>query len=58
MAMQTKVMACGVALTIFGIITRFIAAPMAMGIVAFAIGLRGDILCVAILQVFMVFILA
>ena len=44
-------MGFGVALTVFGLTIRFVAAPVALGIVAFAIGLRSDTLCIAILQV-------
>lgn len=52
MAMQGKVMACGATLTAFGMIIRFIATPVTMGVVALAIGLRGNVLRIAIIQVF------
>ncbi|KAL6346268.1 hypothetical protein AAG906_033064 [Vitis piasezkii] len=50
MAMQGKVMACGATLTAFGMIIRFIATPVTMGVVALAMGLRGNVLRIAIIQ--------
>lgn len=50
MAQQKKVIACGPALTIFGMVLRFIAGPAAMAIGSVIVGLHGDILRVAIIQ--------
>ena len=51
MAQQEKIIACGTSLTIFGMVLRFIAGPAAMAIGAIAVGLHGDVLRVAIIQV-------
>ncbi|XP_015875637.2 auxin efflux carrier component 5 isoform X2 [Ziziphus jujuba] len=50
MALQENVVACGTSLTIFGMVLRFIAGPTAMAIGSIAVGLRGDVLRVAIIQ--------
>ncbi|KAK4480182.1 hypothetical protein RD792_013244, partial [Penstemon davidsonii] len=50
MAMQEKVIACGASLTVFGMALRFIAGPLAMAIGSIAVGLHGDVLRVAIIQ--------
>ncbi|CAL5363102.1 unnamed protein product [Camellia sinensis] len=50
MAMQEKVIACGVSLTVFGMVLRFIAGPAAMAIGAIAVGLHDDVLRIAIIQ--------
>ncbi|XP_026382990.1 auxin efflux carrier component 5-like isoform X2 [Papaver somniferum] len=49
-ALQEKILACGVRLTLFGLVLRFIAGPAAMAIGCLAVGLRGDVLRVAIVQ--------
>ena len=51
MALQEKVVSCGVTLTVFGMVLRFVAGPAAMAIGAIAVGLHGDVLRVAIIQV-------
>ncbi|KAJ3704804.1 hypothetical protein LUZ61_008509 [Rhynchospora tenuis] len=51
MATQEKALACGTNLTLFGMALRFIAGPLAMAIGCFVVGLRGDVLRVAIIQV-------
>lgn len=51
MATQEKIFSCGPSLTIFGMALRFIAGPAAMAIGSIAVGLRGDVLRVAIIQV-------
>lgn len=51
MASQEKVIACGMSLTAFGMVLKFIAGPAAMAIGAIAVGLHGDVLRVAIIQV-------
>ncbi|KAL3725671.1 hypothetical protein ACJRO7_030669 [Eucalyptus globulus] len=50
MAMQRKVIACGVKLTFVGMILRFIAGPALMTVSSFIMGLRGDVLRMAIMQ--------
>ncbi|KAI3897207.1 hypothetical protein MKX03_032398 [Papaver bracteatum] len=49
-ALQVKILACGVRLTVFGLVLRFIAGPAAMAVGCLAVGLRGDVLRVAIVQ--------
>lgn len=51
MALQEKFIACGTSLTIIGMVLRFIAGPAAMAIGSIAVGLHGDVLRVAIIQV-------
>lgn len=51
MALQEKIIACGLNLTAVGMVLRFIAGPAAMAIGAIAVGLHGDLLRVAIIQV-------
>lgn len=51
MALQKKMIACGPGLTAFGMVLRFIAGPAAMAIGSIAVGLHGDVLRVAIIQV-------
>lgn len=50
MALQEKVISCGPSLTVFGLVLKFIAGPAAMAISAFIVGLRGDVLRIAIIQ--------
>ncbi|XP_027352674.1 auxin efflux carrier component 5 isoform X3 [Abrus precatorius] len=50
MALQEKLIACGPSLTVFGLVLKFIAGPAAMAISAIVVGLRGDVLRVAIIQ--------
>lgn len=51
MALQEKFIACGTSLTIIGMVLRFIAGPAAMAIGSIAVGLHGDVLRIAIIQV-------
>lgn len=51
MALQEKILACGPSLTAFGMALKFVAGPVATAIGAIAVGLRGDILHLAIIQV-------
>ena len=51
MALQEKLIACGATLTIIGMVLKFIAGPAAMAIGSIAMGLHGDVLRVAIIQV-------
>ncbi|GMI79543.1 PIN-FORMED 5 [Hibiscus trionum] len=50
MAVQEKIISCGIRLTIFGMILKFIAGPAAMTIGAIVVGLHGDVLRVVIIQ--------
>ncbi|KAJ8634257.1 hypothetical protein MRB53_027593 [Persea americana] len=50
MAMQEKLIACGISLTVFGMVLRFIAGPAAMAIGSIAMGLHGDVLRISIIQ--------
>ncbi|KAI3946598.1 hypothetical protein MKX01_014456 [Papaver californicum] len=49
-ALQEKLLACGMSLTLFGLVLRFIAGPAAMAIGCMVVGLHGDVLHVAIIQ--------
>lgn len=51
MASNDKIMACGAKATIIGMILRFIVGPMSVGLACLAVGLRGDVLRIAIVQV-------
>lgn len=51
MALQEKVIDCGVRLTVFGMVMRFVVAPVTFAVGSLAVGLRGDALHVAIIQV-------
>ena len=51
MALQPKIIDCGATLTAFGMLLRFVVAPAAMAIGSLMVGLRGDVLCIAIIQV-------
>ncbi|CAK9184848.1 unnamed protein product [Ilex paraguariensis] len=50
MALQEKIIACGASLTMFGMILRFVGGPGTMAIGSFAVGLRGEVLHVSIIQ--------
>ncbi|KAI3973224.1 hypothetical protein MKX01_020293 [Papaver californicum] len=50
-ALPEKVIACGTKLTVFGLVLRFFAGPAAMAVGCRAVGLHGDILHIAIIQV-------
>ncbi|XP_063940001.1 auxin efflux carrier component 5 [Daucus carota subsp. sativus] len=50
MASNDKIMACGAKATIIGMILRFIVGPMSVGLACLAVGLRGDVLRIAIVQ--------
>lgn len=51
MASNNKIIACGAKATIVGMILRFIVGPLSVGIACIAVGLRGDVLRIAIVQV-------
>ncbi|XP_072973561.1 auxin efflux carrier component 5-like [Typha angustifolia] len=50
MALQEKIIACGPLLTVFGMVLKLVAGPAAAAIGAMALGLRGDVLRLAIIQ--------
>ncbi|CAA2996925.1 auxin efflux carrier component 8 [Olea europaea subsp. europaea] len=50
MALQEKVIACGVRLTLLAMVLKFVGGPISMAIGCFASGLHGDIFRVAIIQ--------
>jgi len=51
MALQEKLIVCGTSLTVMGMVLKFIAGPAAMAIGSIVLGLHGDVLRVAIIQV-------
>ncbi|KAK1432511.1 hypothetical protein QVD17_09408 [Tagetes erecta] len=51
MALQEKIIHCSVKLTIYGMVLRFVAAPLSLAVGSFLMGLRGDVLHIAIIQV-------
>ncbi|KAG8078891.1 hypothetical protein GUJ93_ZPchr0007g5485 [Zizania palustris] len=50
MAQQEKIIACGPSLAALGLVLKFALGPAAMAVGSIAVGLRGDILRVAIIQ--------
>ncbi|XP_024962909.1 auxin efflux carrier component 5-like isoform X2 [Cynara cardunculus var. scolymus] len=50
MALQDKIIECGVTLAVFGMLLRFVAAPATMAVGSLVVGLQGDVLSVAIIQ--------
>ncbi|KVH92090.1 Auxin efflux carrier [Cynara cardunculus var. scolymus] len=50
MALQEKIIDCGATLTAYGMLLRFVVAPATMAVGSLAVGLRGDVLCIAIIQ--------
>ncbi|XP_055815131.1 auxin efflux carrier component 5-like [Solanum dulcamara] len=50
MALQGKIIACGAALTIYAMILRFVVGPATMAIGCVVLGLRGNVLHIAIIQ--------
>lgn len=51
MAKQEKLISCGTSLMVIAIVLKFFAGPAAMAISCIAVGLHGDVLGVAIMQV-------
>lgn len=51
MALQERIIVCGAGLTALGMALRFVAGPAATAAGAVALGLRGDLLRLAIIQV-------
>ncbi|KAI3668972.1 hypothetical protein L6452_40189 [Arctium lappa] len=50
MALQEKIIDCGATLTAYGMLLRFVVAPATMAVGSLVVGLRGDVLCIAIIQ--------
>ncbi|KAL6846811.1 hypothetical protein ACP4OV_024259 [Aristida adscensionis] len=50
MALQEKIIVCGAGPTVLGMALRFVAGPAATAVGALAVGLRGDVLRLAIIQ--------
>ncbi|KAH9299216.1 hypothetical protein KI387_030898, partial [Taxus chinensis] len=50
MALQPRIIACGPYLAIIGMVLRFLAGPAAMAVASVAVGLRGSILHLSIIQ--------
>ncbi|GAB2296969.1 Peptidyl-prolyl cis-trans isomerase pin4 [Dionaea muscipula] len=50
MALQPKILACGGTLATFSMAVRFITGPAVMAVASIVIGLRGDLLRIAIVQ--------
>lgn len=51
MALQPKIIACGNSVATFAMAVRFITGPAIMAVASIAIGLHGDLLRIAIVQV-------
>ena len=51
MALQEKVIACGVRLTIYSMVLRFVGGPLCTAVGSIALGLRSNTLRIAIVQV-------
>lgn len=59
MALQPKLIACGNSTATFAMAVRFFTGPAVMAVAAMAIGLRGDLLRVAIVQVnYIIFVIS
>ena len=55
MALQPKIIACGSSIAAFGMAVRFLIGPAVMAAASIAIGIRGILLHVAIIQVIIIF---
>lgn len=51
MALQPKMIACGNSVALFSMGVRFLAGPASMALASIAIGLKGSLLHIAIVQV-------
>lgn len=51
MGLQEKIIACGVRLTMYAMAMRFVVGPLAMSVGSLALGLRSNVLQIAIVQV-------
>lgn len=56
MALQPKIIACGNSIATFAMAVRFITGPVVMAAASFAVGLKGVLLHIAIVQVKRVFL--
>ena len=52
MSLQPRIIACGNSVASFAMAVRFLTGPAVMAAASIAVGLRGDLLHVAIVQVF------
>lgn len=50
MALQSRIIACGNRLAAYGMLVRFLAGPAVMAVASVAVGLRGTVLRVSIVQ--------
>ncbi|CAI9104484.1 OLC1v1003166C1 [Oldenlandia corymbosa var. corymbosa] len=50
MALQEKIIACGVGLTLYAMVLRFVVGPVTTAVGAFAMGLHGDVLRIVVIQ--------
>ncbi|KAL3523332.1 hypothetical protein ACH5RR_016166 [Cinchona calisaya] len=50
MALQERFIACGVGLTLYGMVLRFVVGPATIAIGSVAMGLHGDVLRIAVIQ--------
>ncbi|KAI3761422.1 hypothetical protein L1987_51838 [Smallanthus sonchifolius] len=50
MALQPKIIDCGWTLTAFAMLLRFVVPPATMAVGSLIVGLRGEVLCMAIIQ--------
>jgi auxin efflux carrier family len=57
MALQPKIIACGNSIASFAMAIRFLTGPAVMAAASIAVGLRGTLLHVAIVQVNFLFLL-
>ena len=51
MALQPKIIACGNSVATFAMAVRFLTGPAVMAVASIAVGLRGTLLHIAIVQV-------
>lgn len=54
MGLQEKVIACGIRLTMYGMVMRFVGGPLTTLIGSLALGLRSNILHIVIIQVYII----
>jgi hypothetical protein len=51
MALQPKIIACGKSVAMFSMVVRFLVGPAVMAAISLALGIRGVLLHVAVVQV-------
>jgi auxin efflux carrier family protein len=54
MALQSRILACGCRTAGYSMAVRFVIGPAVMAAASLAVGLRGTLLCVAIVQVIII----